>query len=383
MLAHVAHFFKTQVVLSVSGILAIISCFIVPPNPNYASYVDYRTILLLFSFMCVISGLQRLGSFDKLSSYLLSKARTEKDIAIVLVVMCFFLAMFITNDITLITLVPLTLIIFSSGKAPLTKRRMHLLVITLVLESLSANFGGMMMPFGSPQNIYLYSFFNMTMLTFFTTMLPFAVSGIIVLLFIMHFIKYDDTISHADQTSDIAIKEPISHGSEKLIIFMFLFALAIASVAHVLDYRLVTLIILVATILLDWKVLKKVNYVLLFTFIFFFIFVGNIGTLPILEDSLRAYIDGHEVLLSILTSQVTSNVPASILLSKFTNYGEGILIGTNIGGMGTLIASMASLITYQLLGAKYPHAKLPFLKWFSIYNFGLLIIYFGFYLVIR
>lgn len=128
---------------------------------------------------------------------------------------------------------------------------------------------------------------------------------------------------------------------------------------------------------------KKVNYVLLFTFIFFFIFVGNIGTLPILEDSLRAYIDGHEVLLSILTSQVTSNVPAAILLSKFTNYGEGILIGTNIGGMGTLIASMASLITYQLLGAKYPHAKLPFLKWFSIYNFGLLIIYFGFYLVIR
>lgn len=169
----------------------------------------------------------------------------------------FFLAMFITNDITLITLVPLTLIIFSSGKAPLTKRRMHLLVITLVLESLSANFGGMMMPFGSPQNIYLYSFFNMTMLTFFTTMLPFAVSGIIVLLFIMHFIKYDDTITHADQTSDIAIKEPISHGSEKLIIFIFLFALAIASVAHVLDYRLVTLIILVATILLDWKALKK------------------------------------------------------------------------------------------------------------------------------
>lgn len=375
-------FCKKQVVLSISFILAVLSCLITPPSKKYLSYIDYRTILLLFSFMLVIAGLRRLGIFDKISNYLLTKVKNEKGVAIVLVLMSFFMAMFLTNDITLITIVPLTIIIFSAEATKMTREQKKLLVITLVIESLAANFGGMCMPFGSPQNMCLYSFFDMSMTHFFVTMLPFAIPGIIILIILISLINYDNSIE--DHKLD-SLPEPkqYSKGIHKLIISLILFLIAIASVARLIDYRIATLIVLVVTCFLDVKALKQVNYVLLFTFIFFFIFVGNIGNIHFLETIIKDSISHHEVLASIVTSQATSNVPAAILISKFTNNGTGILIGTNIGGMGTLIASMASLITYQLLGAKYPDAKGMFIKYFSIYNFALLIVSYVYYLVIR
>ncbi|WP_082603612.1 SLC13 family permease [Limosilactobacillus equigenerosi] len=375
-------FCKKQVVLSISFVLAVLSCFITPPSKRYLSYIDYRTILLLFSFMCVISGLRRLGIFDKMSNYLLTKVRNEKSVAIVLVLMSFFLAMFLTNDITLITLVPLTIIIFSSEATEMKREQKKLLVITLVIESLAANFGGMCMPFGSPQNMYLYSFFNMSMLHFFSTMLPFAIPGIIILIILVSFVNYDNSIED-HKMNNLPKPQSSTAGMHKLIIFLILFIISIAAVARLIDYLIATIIVLVITCILDIKALNKVNYVLLFTFIFFFIFIGNISNIHLLESVIRNSIHQHEVLASILTSQATSNVPAAILISKFTMNGTGILIGTNIGGMGTLIASMASLITYQLLGAKYPDAKGMFIKYFSIYNFILLIVFYCYYLIVH
>ncbi len=309
-----------------------------------------------------------------MSNYLLTKVRNEKSVAIVLVLMSFFLAMFLTNDITLITLVPLTIIIFSSEATEMKREQKKLLVITLVIESLAANFGGMCMPFGSPQNMYLYSFFNMSMLHFFSTMLPFAIPGIIILIILVSFVNYDNSIED-HKMNNLPKPQSSTAGMHKLIIFLILFIISIAAVARLIDYLIATIIVLVITCILDIKALNKVNYVLLFTFIFFFIFIGNISNIHLLESVIRNSIHQHEVLASILTSQATSNVPAAILISKFTMNGTGILIGTNIGGMGTLIASMASLITYQLLGAKYPDAKGMFIKYFSIYNFILLIVF--------
>lgn len=375
-------FSKRHAVLTVSFILAVLSCFITPPNPGYLKYIDYRTICLLFSFMCVIAGLRRLGLFDELSKVIIRRTTAERSVAAVLVVMSFGMAMFLTNDITLVTLVPLTLIIFANDGSTIGADQKRLLVVTLVIESLAANFGGMMMPFGSPQNIYLYSFFNLTMRQFFTTMLPYAVPGLVILLVIIRCIKFENTIDVAR----LDALPPLKHTPQArwaLVVFLILFGLAILSVAKVVNYLVATAVILLAMVILDRRAILKVNYVLLLTFIFFFIFVGNISRLTMLQTVIQHSVHHHEVLVSILASQVTSNVPAAILISKFTHDGLGILIGTNVGGMGTLIASMASLITYQLLTAKYPDTKGMFIKYFSLYNFALLVLYYGYYLLLH
>ena len=353
----VVQFLRSQTVLVVSAVLALASCFLVPPSLSYVSYVDWRVLGLLFSLMAVVAGLRMAGTFRVLTEVLLRKVTSLRLIALLLVLLCFGFSMFLTNDVTLITLVPFTLLVFrqmtGSEKA---------LVHTLVLETLAANLGSMLTPIGNPQNLYLYSEYDLSLGTFFRTMAPYTALSLVLLVVLTLALVPSGTASLSEGSSFHSFHR------KTFLVYASLFLLCLLSVARVLDWRIVLVAVLAVVVIENYRLLRMVDYSLLFTFLFFFVFIGNVGSLPDVREFLENAVRGREVETGILASQVISNVPAALLLSKFTTDGARLLIGVNLGGLGTLIASMASLITYRFYAASTRALKGRYFLEFTLWN---------------
>lgn len=350
-------FLRSQTVLVVSAVLALVSCFFVPPSLAYVSYVDWRVLGLLFSLMAVVAGLRTAGTFRVLTEFLLRKVSSMRVIALLLVLLCFGFSMFLTNDVTLITLVPFTLLVFrqmaGSEKA---------LVHTLVLETLAANLGSMLTPIGNPQNLYLYSRYDLSLGLFFRTMAPYTALSL-VLLVVLTLVLVPGGAASLSEGSTFH-----SFHRKTFFVYATLFLLCLLSVARVLDWRVLLVAVLAVVVLENYRLLRMVDYSLLLTFVFFFVFIGNVGSLADVREFLENAVGGREVETGILASQVISNVPAALLLSKFTTDGTGLLVGVNLGGLGTLIASMASLITYRLYAATDRAMKGRYFGEFTLWN---------------
>ena len=350
-------FLRSQTVLVVSAVLALVSCFLVPPSRAYVSYVDWRVLGLLFSLMAVVAGLRTAGTFRVLTEFLLRKVSSMRVIALLLVLLCFGFSMFLTNDVTLITLVPFTLLVFrqmtGSEKA---------LVHTLVLETLAANLGSMLTPIGNPQNLYLYSQYDLSLGVFFRTMAPYTALSL-VLLVVLTLVLVPGGAASLSEGSTFH-----SFHRKTFFVYAALFLLCLLSVARVLDWRVLLVAVLAVVVLENYRLLRMVDYSLLLTFVFFFVFIGNVGSLADVREFLENAVGGREVETGILASQVISNVPAALLLSKFTTDGTGLLVGVNLGGLGTLIASMASLITYRLYAASDRALKGRYFAEFTLWN---------------
>ena len=350
-------FLRSQTVLVVSAVLALVSCFLVPPSFSYIAYVDWRVLGLLFSLMAVVAGLRTAGTFRVLTEFLLRKVSSVRVIALLLVLLCFGFSMFLTNDVTLITLVPFTLLVFrqmSGGEKTL--------VHTLVLETLAANLGSMLTPIGNPQNLYLYSRYDLSLGVFFRTMAPYTALSLALLVVLTLVLVPGGTASLSEGSTFHSFHR------KTFAVYAVLFLLCLLSVARVLDWRIVLVAVLAVVVIENYRLLRMVDYSLLLTFVFFFVFIGNVGSLPDVREFLENAVRGREVETGILASQVISNVPAALLLSKFTANGTGLLVGVNLGGLGTLIASMASLITYRFYAASKQAMKGRYFLEFTAWN---------------
>lgn len=332
-------FVKNEIVLCVAFILATISCFIIVPSKSYLEYIDFRTLSILFSLMITMAGFQKLSVFRQIGEALVNRTKTLRGLVIILVLLSFFSSMFITNDVALLTFVPFSIITLSIAN----KKDKYIIVI--VLETLAANLGSMLTPLGNPQNLYLYSLSNMGLWSFVKLMLPYSLCSLILLLISVEFFIGKEEGKLTKTQANIYQRSK----KDKLLIAMYviLFLLSILVVSRVLPYYIGLIIVIITVILFDNRVLRKPDYSLLFTFIFLFIFIGNIKRIPVLSDFLSEIIKVNEVGVAILLSQLISNVPAAILCSGFTKNIVKLIIGTNLGGLGTLIASMASLISFK------------------------------------
>ena len=360
-------FIKKETVLCAAVILAVISSFFVPPSVNYVNYIDFRVLGILFCLMTVMAGLQKNGFFDEIGDRLLRKTKNTMQLSLVLVFLCFFFSMLITNDVSLITFVPFAILILSKCGQE------KLVTPVVVLQTLAANLGSMLTPIGNPQNLYLYNLAGMSMKHFLGILAPYtAVSGIL-LLGSGIWISRDRTpvkIEAENQRNET--KDQKQTRKRKNRIYLLLFLISLLVVMRLLPYYVAFVIVLVTMLLMDSQVLKTVDYSLLVTFVAFFIFTGNIGNVEKVCETLQRLVGGHEVVTGVVASQVISNVPAALLLSGFTSAYEELLIGVNIGGLGTLIASMASLISYKLYAQKYNEKKGKYFFWFTIANVGYL-----------
>lgn len=368
-------FFKKETVLSIACVLALLSAFVIPPDAEYASYIDFRTLGLLFCLMTVMAGLQEIGVFRKLAQGMLSKVRSMRQLVPILILLCFFSSMVMTNDVALITFVPFTFIVL--GLAGEDAKQRHMIPV-VVMQTVAANLGSMLTPIGNPQNLYLYGISDMPLVDFLLLMLPYtAVSCVLLLLWSMWYTRKETaalTVTFSEKT--------VITSRRNLILYLFLFILSLLTVARVVHFLVTFAVVLLAVLIADRQVLRKVDYSLLITFIGFFVFIGNMGRIPVFRTFLERMIAGHEAVTAIAASQVISNVPAALLLSGFTEDYSSLIIGTNLGGLGTLIASMASLISFKYIAKEDAGARGKYLLYFSAVNVLFLAVLMVLYFVI-
>lgn len=349
---------KKESVMLISLLLAVISMFFISPSADYINYIDFRTLALLFCLMTVMTGFNRIGLFKILAESLLEKIRTVRGLVLILMLLCFFSSMIITNDVALITFVPFTITVL---KLAGQKKK---LILTVSLETAAANLGSMLTPIGNPQNLYLYSAYDMKITVFFSAILPYAVLSLVILL-IIAFLSGKSEIKLGNYGERLFIN------SKLMILYLVLFGVSLLGVFRILDFRVLLIVTVISVLLFDIKSIVKVDYSLLLTFVFLFIFIGNLGRMPGINEWLSSIVKENEVIIGVLTSQVFSNVPAAILLSEFTQNAQSLLIGVNLGGLGTLIASMASLISFKYI-QKEDIKKSEYIFMFTIINIVLL-----------
>lgn len=364
---------KKDTVLTISVILAVISMFIITPDKKYIKYIDFRTLVILFSLMTVMQGFKNMGFFKKIAQMLVSRCKSVNSLVLILVMMCFFGSMLITNDVALITFVPLTITVFEMLSE---NTKSYWIIPTVVMQTIAANLGSMLTPVGNPQNLYLFNLSKMTLLEFIGYMLPLSLISLLLIIAVIVIQSVVFKWKNSDNSvSGLSLDdETINLDKKRITEYSILFVLCLLSVVRVLPYMLIFVIVAAAAVISDRKVLAQVDYSLILTFTALFIFIGNIGRIPAFNIFLAKMISGRELYTSIISSQVMSNVPAAILLTGFTDNIKMLIVGTNIGGLGTLIASMASLISFKYIAGDYGHIKIKYIVRFTIYNLIFLLI---------
>ncbi len=377
MYTKVKELFQKETVCCIAFLLAVISMCFVVPSKNYISYIDFRVLALLFCLMAVVRGFSSIGVFTRLGTMLLTHVHSLRMLSALFIFLCFFFSMLITNDVALITFVPFTILVLSMAE------QKKFLIPVIVLETIAANLGSMLTPLGNPQNLYLYTISGLSIGAFVRIMLPYSfVSAILLLIFILFLPK--DTVSTAtaantanstntvtaSNTSNVICEAVKARKNSRILFtaYLILFLLCLLTVLHILPYQIMFLLVLTGFLLLDYRVLKDVDYFLLLTFLCFFIFIGNMKQISLVHELISKLLVHHEVLMGIGASQIISNVPAAILLSGFTDDYSALLIGVNLGGLGTLIASLASLISFKFYANSNGSDTRRFLGIFTLYN---------------
>ena len=331
-------FIRREPVLIIAALAALLSCFFVPPDAAYAGYPDLRTLALLYCLMTVVAGLRQAGLFAHLAHMLCLRASSVRAMGLLLVLMSFFSAMLITNDVALLTFVPFAVVVL--GMAERKRELIHI----VVLQTVAANLGSMLTPVGNPQNLYLYSHYNLGVADFFRISFPvWALSLLLIVL---------GCLLLPGERLRVFIGEEPGMDRRALTLYLALFAVCLLTVLRLIGWPLMLLIVLAVLLALDRRTLLRADFMLLLTFAAFFVFAGNLARMEAVDQLLRRLLAGREYLTALLASQVISNVPAALLLSGFTDQARALLLGVNVGGLGTPIASLASLISLKL----YSHA---------------------------
>ena len=348
---------------------AVLTCFIVTPDKEYLGYFDFKTLTCLFCVLAVVCALKNIRFFYILAKKIVELCKNARISVLALVYITFIGSMLIANDMALLTFLPLGFFVLNE-----TGMKKYM-AFTFIMQNIAANLGGMLTPFGTPQNLYLYTKFNIPTGEFMGIMLiPFLLSIFIITICCLVFVKNER----------LELKEEkVSLPVWRTIIYLLLFAFSIIIVFRVVPYQLGLVIIPLSLLFLDRDALKKVDYPLLLTFVFFFIFAGNMARIDVVKSVLGFLMDKSTLLFSTLSCQFISNVPSAILLSQFTTNYRDLLLGVNIGGVGSLIASLASLITLREYTKADPQGTKAYIIKFSIFNFAFLFILTGVMLLLK
>ena len=353
-------FLRKNLVMVIAMVAAIVTCFFVPPDAKYLDYFDVKTLTCLFCVLAVVCALKNINFFYMLAQRIVRVFRNARLAVLALVYITFIGSMLIANDMALLTFLPLGIFVLrSTGKS-------RYMAFTFIMQNIAANLGGMLTPFGNPQNLYLYTKFAIPNGEFMSIMAPpFVLAVLLITLCCMIFVKPEPL-----QLPDEKMSVPVG----RTVVYMLLFALAIAIVFRGIPYWIGLIVIPAVLIFMDRQALKMVDYPLLFTFVFFFVFSGNMARIPVIREIFSFLLEKNTFLFSVASCQVISNVPSAILLSQFTDSYRELLLGVNIGGVGTLIASLASLITFREYTKQNKGKTGYYVALFTAFNFAFLAI---------
>ena len=362
-------FIKKQIVFVVSLFAALFSLLVSPPTPERFLSLDWRTLFTLYMLLLVLEGFKKEKMFYPFFK-LTDRFKTIKGLSLFLVAVVFFLAPFITNDVSLVTFVPLTILIFKG-----IRKEKHLLEI-VILENIAAISGAFLTPFGNPQNLFIYTNTAVSPTSFILHMVPMWSVGLIGLYFAVSF------IFRKDPKEPIYLDERIDHESPvpdkrglRIFYLALLFLLLVEIITRIFNFIDIVMIVLAALLIFDRKVFKKVDYYLLSTFFFFFLFSSSVADIPIVKEYLSSHVGGNEYWWGLGISQIISNVPGTALLLDFSTNYTALLYGVNAAGMGTIVGSLASLITFSIYNKEYPEEKKNFFKYFHFFSLCFLVLY--------
>ena len=362
-------FVKKNAVVCIALLAAIITSIIIPVDKEYLGYFDYKTLTCLFCVLAVVCALKNINFFYMLARKVVQLFKNARMSVLALVYITFVGSMLIANDMALLTFLPLGYFVLT------TTGKQKYMAFTFIMQNIAANLGGMLTPFGNPQNLYLYTKFVIPNLEFMGIMAPpFVLSVAIITLCCIVFVK-PEPLSLPDETITV---EP-----KRTVLYLALFALSIAIVFRGIPYWIGLIVIPIVLLFADRKALKMVDYGLLFTFVFFFIFAGNMARVEVVRQAFSGLLEKSTLLFSVVSCQCISNVPSAILLSQFTDNYRDLLVGVNIGGVGTLIASLASLITFREYVKHNPGKTGYYIGLFSAFNFAFLFILTGFMFLLK
>lgn len=361
-------FAKKNTVTVVAFVAAVITTIIIPIDWKYIDYFDYKTLTCLFCVLAVVCALKNVGFFYILARKVVICFKTTRMSILALVYITFIGSMLIANDMALLTFLPLGyLVLTSTGKE-------KLMAFTFVMQNIAANLGGMLTPFGNPQNLYLYTKYEIDTIEFLQIMAPpFIVAIVLITLCCFIFVKSEPVELKGEDV-------PIPRG--RTVLYMILFTLSIVIVFRWIPYQIGLIVIPLVLLFADRKALKMVDYPLLMTFVFFFVFAGNMARIEIVRTFFSELLNRSTLLISVLSCQCISNVPTAILLSQFTTNYRELLVGVNVGGVGTLIASLASLITFREYTKHNPGRTTYYIGVFSAFNIFFLVVLTLFMMVI-
>ena len=353
-------FVKKNAVMCIAFVAAVVTSLIVPVDSAYAGYFDFKTLTCLFCVLAVVCALKNINFFYMLARKVVQLFKNARMSILALVYITFIGSMLIANDMALLTFLPLGyFVLTSTGKE-------KYMAFTFIMQNIAANLGGMLTPFGNPQNLYLYTKFEIPNLEFISIMAPeFILAVAVITVCCVVFVK-PEPLSLSD--------EKIVLDPKRTVLYLVLFALSIVIVFRGIPYWIGLIVIPAVLFVVDRKALQMVDYGLLFTFVFFFVFAGNMARIEAVRGLFSMLLEKSTLLFSVVSCQFISNVPSAILLSQFTNNYADLLVGVNIGGVGTLIASLASLITFREYLKHNPGKTGYYVGLFSAFNFGFLIV---------
>ena len=362
-------FIKKQIVFVVSLFAALFSLLVSPPTPERFLSLDWRTLFTLYMLLLVLEGFKKEKMFYPFFK-LTDRFKTIKGLSLFLVAVVFFLAPFITNDVSLVTFVPLTILIFKG-----IRKEKHLLEI-VILENIAAISGAFLTPFGNPQNLFIYTNTAVSPTSFILHMVPMWSVGLIGLYFAVSFVFRKDPKEpiYLDERIDYESPAPDNRGL-RIFYLVLLFLLLIEIITRIFNFIDIVMIVLAALLIFDRKVFKKVDYYLLSTFFFFFLFSSSVADIPIVKEYLSSHVGGNEYWWGLGISQIISNVPGTALLLDFSTNYTALLYGVNAAGMGTIVGSLASLITFSIYNKEYPEEKKNFFKYFHFFSLCFLVLY--------
>ncbi|MBO5078515.1 MAG: citrate transporter [Oscillospiraceae bacterium] len=356
----VVRLIKKNVVMFVALLAAVVTMFLVPPDREYLGYFDVKTLTCLFCVLAVVCALKNIQFFYILAKKIVQLFKNARVAVLALVYITFIGSMLIANDMALLTFLPLGFLVLDT-----TGKRKYM-AFTYIMQNIAANLGGMLTPFGNPQNLYLYSKFEIPTMEFMAIMAPpFVISVVLITACCLIFVKPEPL-----RMSD----DPVRLPAGRTVLYLGLFALSIAIVFRGIPYGIGLAVIPAVLLAADRKALKMVDYPLLLTFVFFFVFAGNMARIQPVRQLFSWLLSKSTLIFSVLSCQVISNVPSAILLSQFTENYRELLLGVNIGGVGTLISSLASLITFREYTQRNPGKTVHYVLIFSAFNFAFLVL---------
>ncbi|MDY5911583.1 MAG: SLC13 family permease [Inconstantimicrobium porci] len=351
-------YIKDETVLVIAVLLACVTSVFSLPK---IEYIDFKVLITLFNLMIIVAAFRKMNVLDYIAVSVVSRCKSYRTVYLSLVFITFISSMFVTNDVALLTFVPITLIIGEKIDIDVIK--------TVVLQTIAANLGSSFTPMGNPQNIFVYNFYNIKTSEFF------RITSVIVILSVIFLVFF--ILRGKNESIELTFNKINIKSKSKLAIFSVVLIIILLSVFHVLDYRIAFAVTVVSVLIMDRSLITRVDYSLLITFVGFFIFVGNISNMPAVKSFMGGILKSADNTFwaGLISSQFISNVPATMLLSGFTGYYKELLLAVNIGGLGTLIASLASVISYKLYVKEYGETSGKYMRVFSLYNFLGLILF--------